>query len=62
MLILIFLFYYLKVQRNIAFEDGINIIWKCIENVDVMGDINYHVRMLELKGKGIYKPRNETDA
>jgi hypothetical protein len=34
------------VERNVAFEEGMNIIWKCIERKDVMGDINYRIRML----------------
>lgn len=45
---------YFKLQKNNAFKDGINIIWKCIERHDIMGDINYRVRMLELRGKKVF--------
>ena len=47
---------YFKLQKNDAFKDGINIIWKCIERHDIMGDINYRVRMLELRGKKVFTP------
>ena len=52
--------FYLKLERNVAFEEGMNIIWKCIERKDVMGDINYRIRMLQLRGRGIFTPQNET--
>ena len=48
--------FYLKLKRNTAIEEGMNIIWKCIERKDVMSDINYRIRMLQLKGKNIFTP------
>ena len=35
-------------------------IWLSIERHDLIGDINYRVRMLDLKGKNMLKVRNET--
>ena len=52
---------YFKFQKNDAFQDGINIIWKCIERHDIMADINYRVRMLELRGLNRFRPVNESN-
>ena len=41
-------------------QEGIRIIWKSIERHDLIADINFRVRLLDLKGKGILQTRNET--
>ena len=47
-------------ELNNAIKNGIRIIWLSIERHDLIGDINYRVRMLDLKGKGLLQSRNET--
>ena len=41
-------------------QEGINILWKSIERHDLIADINFRVRLLDLKGKDILKTKNET--
>ena len=41
-------------------QEGISIIWKSIERHDLIADINFRVRMLDLKGKQILQTKNET--
>jgi len=41
----------LKIELNNDIKDGIKIIWLSIERHDLIADINYRVRMLDLKGK-----------
>ena len=49
-----------KIELNNAIKNGIRIIWLSIERHDLLGDINYRIRMLDLKGKGMLTPKNET--
>ena len=47
-------------ELNNAIKNGIRIIWLSIERHDLLGDINYRIRMLDLKGKDKLIARNET--
>ncbi len=49
-----------KIELNNAIKNGIRIIWLSIERHDLLGDINYRIRMLDLKGKDMLIQRNET--
>ena len=49
-----------KINLNNAIKDAIKIIWLSIERHDLMGDINYRVRMLDLKGRGMVDQKNES--
>ena len=49
-----------KIDLNNAIKNGIKIIWLAIERHDLIGDINFRVRMLDLKGKDMMTSDNET--
>lgn len=49
-----------KVEQKNVTQDGISILWKSIERHDLLADINFRVRLLDLKGKEILQTKNET--
>ena len=49
-----------KIELNNQISNGMKMIWLSIERHDLMGDINFRIRMLDLKGKDMLVTRNET--